>query len=125
MQIHAIRLTHQLFSTNSFDCFDWLSEIKRLVFFLGSITADFYLTDLCGNSEKEIDEPNPIPSLTRIDGRKPALLLRFRSVLFISFQLIRILASPQFAKIYFLKKSFLNILHSYWINVLFFTIVFY
>ena len=36
------------------------------------------MTDLCGNSEKEIDDPFPIPSLTRIDGRKPALLLRFR-----------------------------------------------
>jgi hypothetical protein len=42
------------------------------------ILGDFYLTDLCGNSEKEIDEPFPIPSLSRIDGRKPALLLRFR-----------------------------------------------
>nr|CAG4642287.1 EOG090X00MP [Evadne anonyx] len=47
-------------------------------FHLTGDPADFYLTDLCGNSEKEIDEPNPIPSLTRIDGRKPALLLRFR-----------------------------------------------
>jgi len=47
-------------------------------FHLTGDPVDFYLTDLCGNSEKEIDEPNPISSLTRIDGRKPALLLRFR-----------------------------------------------
>ena len=60
--------------------FGWFIHFCFVLFCFVFITADFYLTDLCGNSEKEIDEPNPIPSLTRIDGRKPALLLRFRSV---------------------------------------------
>jgi len=50
----------------------------ELIYNMSLILGDFYLTDLCGNSEKEIDEPFPIPSLSRIDGRKPALLLRFR-----------------------------------------------
>ncbi len=63
----------------------FLIRIKRENFlnlfldcFFSSHIGDYYLTDLCGNSEKEIDEPYPIPSLTRVDGRKPALLLRFR-----------------------------------------------
>jgi hypothetical protein len=43
-----------------------------------SLLGDYYLTDLCGNSEKEVEDPYPIPLLTRVDGRKPALLLRFR-----------------------------------------------
>nr|CAH0112874.1 unnamed protein product [Daphnia galeata] len=47
-------------------------------FHLTGDPGDYYLTDLCGNSEKEVEEPYPIPLLTRIDGRKPALLLRFR-----------------------------------------------
>lgn len=47
------------------------------------ITRDpyaFYLTDLyaAGNEEVRLQDPNPVLSLTRLEGKRPAMFLRFR-----------------------------------------------
>nr|CAG4634607.1 EOG090X00MP [Alona affinis] len=70
--------SYKLISVPRHTSVEQLVAAAMWAFHLTGDPGDFYLTDLCGNSEKEIDEPYPIPSLTRIDGRKPALLLRFR-----------------------------------------------
>nr|CAG4641443.1 EOG090X00MP [Eurycercus lamellatus] len=70
--------SYKLISVPRHTSVEQLVAAAMWAFHLTGDPGDYYLTDLCGNSEKEIDEPYPIPSLTRIDGRKPALLLRFR-----------------------------------------------
>nr|CAG4644551.1 EOG090X00MP [Leptodora kindtii] len=50
-------------------------------FHLTGDPADFYITDAYSNSEKEIEEAYPVLSLTRIDGRKSALILRYRETI--------------------------------------------
>nr|CAG4646023.1 EOG090X00MP [Macrothrix elegans] len=70
--------SYKLISVPRHTSVEQLVAAAMWAFHLTGDPGDYYLTDLCGNSEREIDEPYPIPSLTRIEGRKPALLLRFR-----------------------------------------------
>nr|CAG4635922.1 EOG090X00MP [Eubosmina coregoni] len=70
--------SYKLISVPRHTSVEQLVAAAMWAFHLTGDPGDFYLTDLCGNSEKEIDDAFPIPSLARIDGRKPALLLRFR-----------------------------------------------
>lgn len=47
------------------------------------ITRDlkgFYLTDVyaIGNEESRLENPAPVLSLTRVEGKRPAIFLRFR-----------------------------------------------
>ncbi|XP_057371949.1 diacylglycerol kinase theta-like [Daphnia carinata] len=70
--------SYKLISVPRHTSVEQLVAAAMWAFHLTGDPGDYYLTDLCGNSEKEIEEPYPIPLLTRVDGRKPALLLRFR-----------------------------------------------
>lgn len=59
---------------------DQLLTTALRAFHIARNSAEFFLTDLYapGNDEVKVQDPTPVLSLTRVEGKRPAVYLRFR-----------------------------------------------
>nr|CAG4643704.1 EOG090X00MP [Lepidurus arcticus] len=74
-------LRHNVYKLISLSRYVTAEQLLAATLWAFHITADpagFYLTDAYSDDDKELTNPHPVTALTRLDGKRPAVLLRFR-----------------------------------------------